>query len=327
MKHLNRILCITPINHIDGLEIKLKDVGVLKIIDDPSEDEFKKLVSDFEIIFTNPNKSKIFLGADNLKSAENLKAICTASTGTNHIDKEFCNLRNIEVISLTNELNVISTISSTAEHALTLMLSSIRNIKLASASVDAGNWDYEPFVGRQLDQLSLGIIGYGRLGKMMGKFCKALFKEVIIYDPYEKVDDKDLAQVVNIQEIAQKCDVVSLHVHVSNETQNLINEVFLRNAKPNMLLINTSRGEIVDEAEMVKFLKKNPQSKIATDVLNNEIIARNESPILGYSAISEQVLITPHIGGMTSDAQKIAYSHAASLLANYLNLKQKTNKV
>lgn len=319
MKAKYKILCITPISHIDGLKSKLSSLGQLKIISDPSIDEFKKIVSQYDIIFTNPNKSKIFLGSDSLKSATNLKVICTASTGTNHIDKSFCIKKNIAVISLTKELDIISTISSTAEHALALTLSSIRNIKSSSNSVDLGEWDYEPFIGRQLNQLSLGVIGYGRLGKMMSNFGKALFKKIYIYDPFVKVRDKDLFEVDSILEIAKKSDIVSIHVHVSNETIKLINNNFLSHAKSNTLFVNTSRGEIVDEHAMVEFLKLNPCSKIATDVLEDEIKARKNSPLLNFSKASNQVLITPHIGGMTTDAQRIAYSHAALMLENHLN--------
>ena len=271
MKAKNKILCITPISHIDGLQEKLSSLGELKIISDPSLDDFKNTVSQYDVIFTNPNKSKVFLGSDSLEFAKNLKIICTASTGTNHIDKLFCAKKNIVVISLTEELDIISKISSTAEHALALMLSSIRNIKLSSNSVDLGEWNYEPFIGRQLDQLSLGIIGYGRLGKMMSNYGKALSRQIYIYDPYVKVRDKDLLQVNSIFEIAKESDVISIHVHVSNETIKLINSDFLNHAKSSTFFVNTSRGEIVDELAMVDFLKLNPSSKIATDVLENEI--------------------------------------------------------
>ncbi|MDA9021339.1 NAD(P)-binding domain-containing protein [Gammaproteobacteria bacterium] len=316
------IFCITPIKHIEGVQGLLGSIGNLTIIDDPTIKIFKQNISQMNVIFTNPNKSKIFLGKENLHDAKNLQVICTASTGTNHIDKAYCKEMGIKIISLTKELEVISTISSTAEHALALLLSAVRNIKFSSISVDEGQWNYEPFVGRQLNYLTIGIIGYGRLGKMMAKFCKALFKEVLVFDPYVCVTDKGVEQVHSLDDIARNSDVVSLHVHVSHETQNLISKEFLQEAKPNLLIVNTSRGEIVDEEEMVKYLKANPKSKIATDVLKNEITSRNESKLLILSKESNQVLITPHIGGMTSDAQEIAYNHALQMLIEYIDKKK-----
>jgi lactate dehydrogenase-like 2-hydroxyacid dehydrogenase len=314
------ILCITPIRHIEGVEDLLSSSGNLTIVDDPTLSEFQQNILSMNVIFTNPNKSKVFLGKESLQAAKDLEVICTASTGTNHIDMNYCKQRGIKVLSLTKELEVISKISSTAEHALALLLSCVRNIKSSSLSVDEGSWNYEPFIGRQLNQLTIGILGYGRLGKMMAKFCKPLFKRVMIYDPYELVNDIALDQVNSLDDIATYSDVISLHVHVSDETIHLISRDFLNKAKPNVLFVNTSRGEIVDETEMVKFLMAHPYSKIATDVLDNEITDKKSSKLLLFSRESNQVLITPHIGGMTSDAQKIAYSHAAKMLADYIAL-------
>ena len=163
-KNNPEILVITPIKHIPGVIEILNSVGNITFIDDPSLDDVIKIISNFDAIFTNPNKSKVFIGKELIDAGTKLSVICTASTGTNHIDKKYCKVKNIKVISLTEERKIINKISSTAEHAFALMLSSLRKIPQSFDSVKSFNWDYEPFIGRQLDHLTIGVIGYGRLG-------------------------------------------------------------------------------------------------------------------------------------------------------------------
>ena len=142
--------------------------------------EVKEKITDFDAIFTNPNKSKIYIGKEILDKAINLKVISTASTGTNHIDINYAKNKNIKIISLTKDIKTINKISSTAEHAFCLTLASIRNLVPSFDSVKKGNWDYRPFIGRQMNYLNVGIIGYGRLGKMLIKYLSPLVKKIYI---------------------------------------------------------------------------------------------------------------------------------------------------
>ena len=318
---MSKILVITPVNHIPNVASGLAAIGQVDFLDDPSARELKSVLHDYDAIFTNPNKSKIFLGPEILKKAKKLKVICTASTGTNHIDLDYANKHGIEVLCLKEERKVINKISSTAEHAFSLMLSSIRNINAAHQSVLAGKWDYCPFVGKQLNCLNIGILGFGRLGKKFAKFANAFTDQITIFDPYKKVRNKNYTQVEDLSQLANDCDVISIHVHVTEETTGMIDSHFLERVKDSVLFVNTSRGEIVDEAAMVGFLKQNPQASLATDVLRDEIRNRDSSPLFKYAKSSDQVLITPHIGGMTIHAQAIAYNHAVELLK--LNLGER----
>ena len=321
-----KILVITPVKHIKGVVQILEEIGEVIYLDDPKTKDIIKQIKGINAIFTNPNKSKIFLGENTLSQADSLEVICTASTGTNHIDKEFTKSRNIKIISLTEERDVINKISSTAEHAFALTLTSIRKIKCANDSVMNNEWDYTKFIGRQINKLNFGIIGFGRLGKYYADYCKAFGAKVYVYDPYKYVEDEKITQVHEIEEIFNKSDVISLHVHVNKETTNMINKDCLKYAKDELLIVNTSRGEIINENDLVQFLKDNKLSKVATDVLKNEIQSKETSPLLLFSKQSSQVLITPHIGGMTKEAQEIAYGHAANLLKRYKFNFQKLKK-
>ena len=150
--------------------------------------------------------------------------ICTASTGTNHIDTNYANLNNIKIISLTKEIQTTKKISSTAEHALALTLSSIRNITEANKSVINGYWDYTKFIGRQIDHLTVGVIGYGRLGRKYSKYMKALGAEVYFYDPYIKKNTHH-QKITNFIKIISQSDIISLHIHINKETKHIIQGV------------------------------------------------------------------------------------------------------
>ena len=131
------------------------------------------------------------------------------------------------------------------------------------------------------------------------------------------LDNYKIKQVENISQLLSESNVISYHVHVTDETKNMVNSTWLKEMKPNVLLVNTSRGDIIIENDLVEFLSSNNQAKIATDVLAEEIQNRKKSPLLKYAGESNQVIITPHIGGMTREAQEIAYNHAATLLDEY----------
>lgn len=316
-----KILVITPISHLDNVEEILKSIKGTKLFLIPECDKNElKNHADSYAIFTNPNKSKVFLGKENLSFFKKLKYICTASTGTNHIDKNFCHENNISIISLKEERSVINQIPSTAEHAFALMMTSLRNVNEANRSVNKGLWNYEPFIGRQLKSLIVGVVGYGRLGTFFSNYCDAFGSQVVVFDPYKTVNHPRISQVGNLKDLSTISDIISLHVHVTSETLKFINFDFLNNCKKTVLIVNTSRGEIIDELALLKFLKKNKNSKYATDVLSSEIKGINDNILKKYADDNRsQITITPHIGGMTKEAQNMAFSHAANLLKKVIN--------
>ena len=319
-----KVLVITPIKHIEGLYEKLSSFAEIKYLPEATEAEVKELVCDFDAIFTNPNKSNVFLGSNVLSPKGDLKVICTASTGTTHIDKEFAHQAKLKILALTEEREFINKISSTAEHAFALTLSALRNIPSSWESVRNGYWDYEPFVGRQFDHLSVGVIGFGRLGRYYCKYSKAFGARVLVYDPYKKVDNEDIEQINSVDRLLEQSDIISLHVHVTSETHGMINSSWFKKMKTDVLLVNTARGDIVNETDLIGFLRANPNASYATDVLAEEVSLKKDHPLIKFAKESNQVLITPHIGGMTREGQMIAYHRAADMLVDFLiNYKTK----
>ena len=315
---MENILVITPVKQIKNFKKNISKIGKVKYLDDPNEKEVLKIIKDYTIIFANPNKSKIFIGKKIIDHSPNLKVICTASTGTNHIDLNYAKNNNIKVISLTKDFKTINKISSTAELALTLTLSCIRNLIPAYLSVLNNKWDYTEFIGKQMNMVNIGVIGYGRLGKIYTKLCKSFNSTIYVYDPNVQVKDTKINQLNSLKKICQHSDIISLHIHASEKNKNLINLNLLNLMKSDVIIINTSRGEIINEHDLINFLKKNPNAKYGTDVISREITHKKSSPILKYAKNNHQILITPHIGGMTSHAQEIAYNGAVSLLKQYL---------
>ena len=316
-----KILVITPVRHIIGVPEILESTGEVTYMEDPSKEEVISVIDAYDAIFTNPNKSKVFIGKDILDVANKLKVICTASTGTNHIDKLYVEELGLPILSLTEERDVINRISSTAELAFSLTLASLRHVVKSHKAVLEGEWNYEKYIGRQMNCLTIGIIGYGRLGSMYSKYCKVFDSRVLVYDPYKEVDDKGIEQVDKLEFLLQQSDIIAIHVHVTEETIGMIDKVCFDIMKKDVVIVNTARGDMVNELDLVTFLQSNPNARIATDVLADEIRNRENSPLLKYALKSEQVIITPHIGGMCREAQEIAYGHAAKRLANYLESK------
>ena len=329
MKYL---LVTTEIDNIKEIRSRLEEYfNIIYLPDSPFQtfsDIEKEVRDQIFAIFTNPNNSKIKLNNEFCNLFENLRIICTASTGTVHIDLDNEKKDRIKILSLKNEIETLKYVSSTAELAFLFLLSGVRNFLPAINDVKAGEWDCEKFIGRQINKLNIGIIGFGRLGKMFGNFSKAFEANLLIYDPYitakemENIEFKS-SFVDDIKQLCENSDVISLHIHVSPETRKLINDAFLQDCKSNLILINTSRGEVVDEDALLRFLKLNKDAKYFTDVLENEIEGKHISPILRENNnlnLNNQIFVTPHIGGMTHDARYLAYNRAVDLLIN--NIKE-----
>lgn len=319
MSNKPKLLVITPICHLTNVRSALESTFELLLYE---ESTFEELPNDPTIryVYVNPNQLQFQLDRLFFDKYPLLEVITTASTGTNHIDKNLASNRGVTILSLTEERSTINRISSTAEHALALTLASCRNIVPSYYDVLAGNWSYTNFVGRQISALTVGVIGYGRLGSLYAHYTDSLGAKVLVYDPYVNVSHPRITSVSTLDEIASRCDIVSLHVHVSSETVSLINRSFFSLAKSSLLLVNTSRGEIVDEQALLSYLLANPQSKYATDVLADEFTATSTSESLKQFANTNpgRILITSHIAGMTQEGQNIAFSRAAQMLIDLL---------
>jgi D-3-phosphoglycerate dehydrogenase len=305
-----KIVCITPIKHLDGVYERLEQYGEVIYVPEISKLELITLLSetpDIEYLFTNPNKQDFMLDEEVLKNS-NIKVINTCSTGLNHIDLQYVlGEKNIEVWSLKEDFELINDLPSTAELSFGLMMSLLRKIPEGFDSVKKGEWDYEPFIGRQVKGLTIGIVGLGRLGKITTELFKGWGVNILINDPYVGTFEYE---EVKIKELQENSDVVFLHLHANKETRNMVDREFLSNMKKGAILINTSRGELVDEKEIIKSITDEHLGGYGTDVVRDEFGNISDSKLVEFSKENNNVIITPHVGGMTWEGQTKAYKWA-----------------
>tara|TARA_Y100000389_G_scaffold204115_1_gene255082 strand:- start:973 stop:1938 length:966 start_codon:yes stop_codon:yes gene_type:complete len=313
----SKLLIITPVSHIENFLNKAKKNFQVFYFPNIDKDRLKKKIKSIDYIYTNPNMSKIFLGKEIIKNT-NLKAICTASTGTNHIDIDYIKKKNIKLLCLTKQYKLIRQLTSTAELAFGLTLDAVRNISYSSESVKNGSWNYLPYIGRMMKNLKVCTIGYGRLGKMYAKYSLNFGAKVFVYDPFVKINYKKVNKITNLKKNLKEFDVISINIHALKKNLHFFNKNIFKLLKKNVILVNTSRGEIVKEIDLINFLKKNKQAKYYADVVSNEQSGiKNNKIINEFKKNSKQILVTPHIGGMTSDGQKLAYDHALNMLIEF----------
>jgi D-3-phosphoglycerate dehydrogenase / 2-oxoglutarate reductase len=313
MKHSNsstqKIAVITPILHLKGVYDLLLTKGDVFLLEKGNKDQVKKLLleKNINVIICNPNHQNYKIDKELLDDTQ-VSIINSCSTGLNHIDLDYCKKNNIEIQCHKNDYELINQLPSTSELAFGLMLSLLRNIPECNNHVSRYYWDYTQFMGRQVKDLKIGIIGYGRLGKMMEGYCKSFGAETFIYDPYVNISQTSL------EVMFKKCDVISLHVHVTDETKYMVNQKLLGLSKKGLYLINTSRGEIVNEEDIVQSLNNKNLLGYGADVIEDEFNDITNSPIIKAMNEGKNIIVTPHIGGMTIEGQTKAYKWSINKL-------------
>ena len=289
---------------------------------DPFTPEAKTLLEEVATFTTNTSEAEILLvqlgyiiDKQRIDSAPHLKIIATATTGLDHIDTAYAKEKGVDVISLKEETAFLNSITSTAELALGLMISLARNIPSAYVSVLNGNWDREEYRGHSLAEKTLGIIGMGRLGKLMAQYGKGLGMKILFTDPHVEGS-------LPLDELLQQSDVVSLHVHLQNDTENMIHTDTLNLMKEGALLINTARGKIVNEDAVIIALESGHLGGYATDVLTDELhfeAGKAHARLIEYAKGHQNVIITPHIGGTTTESREATDIFIAKKLRDALS--------
>ncbi len=255
-----------------------------------------------------------------------LKIVATSTTGLNHIDLDELQARKIKLISLRGQTSFLKNITSTAEEGLALMLALARNLPWAFDDVKAGNWNREQWRGHQLAGQTLGILGFGRLGKILANYAGVLGMRVIAHDPF--VDAKTMKQSgaapVSMDELFKQADMLSLQVLLTEKTENLVTERHLKMMKPTAYLINTARAELIEKGALEKALKEKWIAGAAVDVLRDEDESGahlTTSDLAAYANTHRNLIILPHLGGATFEAMAITEEFLAGLVKKTLKAK------
>jgi D-3-phosphoglycerate dehydrogenase len=245
-----------------------------------------------------------------LEQAKGLKVIGRAGIGVDNVDIPAATARGIIVMNTPFGNSI-----TTAEHAITLMLSLARQIPEADTSTRAGKWEKNKFLGVEIFAKTLGIIGCGNIGSIVADRAIGLKMKVIAYDPFLSAERAlDLGvEKVELEELWQRADFITLHTPLTDRTRNVINADTLKLTRKGVRLINCARGELVDEAALAAALKSGHVAGAAIDVFPEEPPPAN-SPLFGLP----NVVCTPHLGASTVEAQENVALQVADQMSEYL---------
>ena len=240
-------------------------------------------------------RSSVKVTEEVLTAADKLKVIGRAGIGIDNIHIMAASTRGIIVMN-TPDANTIATV----EHAMALLLALCRHIPQAYTSLRGGQWDRKRFTGSQLYSKTLGIIGMGRIGSKVAAHCQSFGMDIITYDPYlsNEVAEEMKVQRVDLSELLARSDFITLHAALTPDTKQIINAEAIAQMKTGVRIINTARGQLINEPALIEGLQQGKISGAALDVFTEEPLSPH-SPLLSMN----NVIITPHLAASTEEAQ------------------------
>jgi D-3-phosphoglycerate dehydrogenase / 2-oxoglutarate reductase len=247
--------------------------------------------------------------AEVLAAAARLKVVGRAGIGVDNIDVDAATQRGVMVMNTPFGNSV-----TTAEHAISLMLALARQIPAADRSTRAGRWEKNRFMGVELMGKTLGLIGCGNIGSIVADRAQGLKMRVIAYDPFlspERAADLNVEKV-ELDALLARADVISLHTPLTEQTRNLLSRESLGKAKPGVRVVNCARGGLVDEQAVHDLIRSGHVAGAAFDVFALE--PAKDSPLFGL----EEVIVTPHLGASTGEAQENVALQVAEQISDYL---------
>mgnify|MGYP003582552546 CR=1 FL=1 len=262
-----------------------------------SREETIATIADYEGIAV---RTKFNIDQEIFNAAPKLEFVARAGAGLDNIDVDMANQRGIRLLAA-NEGNM----DAVGEHAVGLLLSLMNNFRRADLQVRNGIWDREGNRGYELKDKTVGIIGYGFMGRSFARKLSGFGVKVLAYDKYKTNFSDAYAQEAAMEEIVKHCDVLSLHIPLTKETRQMVNEEYFFHFKKPIFLINTARGEIVNTQAVLNNIANGKILGAGLDVLEKE-----KFPALAeqqwYDALrtNEKVILTPHIGGWTFDSYR-----------------------
>lgn len=293
-----------------GVEV-LKQHDVIEVVVEKSMDEatlVERLPGFHGLVVRSATK----VGARAVEAAKaTLRVIGRAGVGVDNVDVEAATAHGVIVMN-TPGGNTIST----AEHAFTLMLALARNIPQAHQSIREGKWDRKSFTGTEMYGKTLGVIGMGRIGSEFARRAIAFGMRVLAYDPYlapSRARSLQVELIDKLEDILPQCDVLTLHMPMTSETRGLLNARTLKLCKKGVRIINCARGGLVEEAALVEALASGQVAGAALDVFEKEPLPE-DFPLRH----SDRVVLTPHLGASTAEAQESVGIEIAECMADFL---------
>jgi len=319
-----RLLITAPFSFIPELldEIKLKFEVLYEY--QPAQEQVKKLITDFQPHAWIPKPCNEYLIDEGLFKLSNcLEIIATPSTGTNHIDLIKAEALDIKIFSLKGS-KTVNSITASSEYTFALLLSTVRKISKANKEVLKGHWREveDSLRSRELSELTLGIVGCGRIGGNLLRYSEPFGMKINIFDPYiSKIFDGRVNVCENLETLLKNSDIVAICVHLNSETRGMIGSAEIGQMKTGSYLINTSRGEIIDEQALINGLTSGKLTAAGIDVVCEEhLLPKKENILIEYAKNHENLVITPHIAGLTTDSENKAQRAAYNACLEFFNL-------
>ena len=236
-------------------------------------------------------RSSTKLTKEIIKKGNNLKIIARCGVGIDNIDVEYAKSKNIKITN-SPSANLLSVVELT----VALIINAARKINLSDNHLKDGKWNRKEFIGMELSGKQLGIVGYGKAGRLLSEVMKSFGMSIAFHDPYVKEWDGPEKRL-ELDELLSTSDVISIHVIKTEETENLISKEKLDLLKESAILINTSRGGVLDEGYLIELLRSNKIFGAGLDVYSEE----PPKNIDNFADIN--LITTPHIGASTNEAQ------------------------
>lgn len=295
-KHSFRVLLCDSIDQA-GADI-LSSIAEVDSRAKMREDELLKIIGDYHALVVRSGTS---VSEKVINQGRQLRIIGRAGVGVDNVCVDAATAKGIFVVNSPHGNTVAA-----AELTLGLMIGLSRRIPQADASVSRGEWKRNLFIGKQLQQKVIGIIGLGQVGTHVARVCQALGMHVLAYDPFiteAKAKAAGCRLAAGLSELLSLSDVVTLHVPLLDATRHLINKETLKLTKKGMFIINAARGGVVDEEALAEALVNDHIGGAALDVYEKEGGLSEENPLLKAKHLGKNVIFTPHIGASTAEAQ------------------------
>ena len=252
------------------------------------EEDLVYHIKDCEIVVI---RSATKLTKEVLDKAEQLKIIARCGVGVDNVDLDFAKSKNI-LVTNSPSANLISVVELT----VALIISASRKLSLADSNLKKGEWNRSEFLGYELYGKTLGIVGFGKAGRLVAERMKSFGMSIVFYDPYV-TDWNGSEESIDLDDLLRTADVVSIHVIKTKDTENLISKDKLDLLKPSSIIVNTSRGGVLDEDYLFELLESEKIFGAGLDVYSNE----PPENVDRYNGLN--LVTTPHIGASTNEAQ------------------------